>query len=102
VRKVVAHTGKLARMVPAVAERYWQRQEVIGVKTHEEQRSVLERFVLSLWTGDVSKCGPQNVRDLIDGLKLAHKTRLNVFVAISGVFESPVMGGLISPTHAVK
>lgn len=104
VRKVVTSAGKASRTFPSLAERYWQQQEANGVKTWKEQRSVLQRFVLEQWPGDVSKYGPQSVRELLSSLDLAHKSRLNVFVAISGVFESAYFAGLIpaNPCKQVK
>jgi capsid protein len=97
VRKVVTQTGKATRTFPAVAERYWQQQEVNGVKTWKEQRSVLQRYVLAAWSSDVGKYTAQMVRDLLAGLDgLAHATRLHVLSALSGVFDSAVLAGLLA------
>jgi integrase len=97
VRKLVAVAGKTTRTFPAVAERYWQQQEANGVKTWKEQRSVLQRYVLPAWPSDVSKYTAQMVRDLLAGLDgLAHATRLHVLSALSGVFDSAVLSGLIA------
>jgi hypothetical protein len=72
-RKVVAQIGQVTRTFAAVAERYWQQQEANGVKTWKEQRSAFQRFVIPHWTGDVSKYGPQHVRDLVEGWSLRTK-----------------------------
>lgn len=104
VRKVAKQAQREFRTFPACAERFWKQQEADGVKTHGEQRSMFERFVLPNWTGDVGSYSKQAVRDLIGGLEISYRTRLNVFTAISGVFNTAVLGGHIeaNPCKQVK
>jgi integrase len=105
VRKVVKHAGKVVRTFPAVAERWWNAQEKKGVVVWKNQRSVLQRFVIPHWSGDVSRYQAQNVASVLREVKgLSRQSRLHVHTAVSGVFEHAILEGLltVNPCKQVK
>src|SRR5690606_32516484 len=104
VRKVARVTDKQSRTFPAVAERFWTQQQLNGIKTWKEQRSMLQRHVIPQWTADIAGYSPQSIKDLVGELDLAHQTRLHIFSTISGVFETAVLAGFIehNPCSQVK